>query len=186
MDLPAAGSDHRHLLLTGAPGSGKTTVLVSVVCLLRERGRPVRGFWTQEVRRRGTRQGFVVELASGGREVLASIDFPGPPRVARYGVRLEAVDRLVVPEIEQAIADTSHHPETVLVIDEIGKMELFSEAFRRAVLAAFGSPLRIVATVMEKPHPFADSLKARPDATVLTVTRANRAGLPERVLALIG
>ncbi len=174
-----------HLLLTGPPGCGKTTVLLKAVDLLRESGCLAFGFTTPEVRRGRTRTGFALELLHGERETLASTDFPGPPRVGRYGVRLEAVDRLVLPEIERGLAAAQAGSDVILVMDEIGKMELFSQSFRQAVLRALEAPVRLLATIMAKPHPFADSLKGRADTRVIAVTRENRASLPREIALLL-
>jgi nucleoside-triphosphatase len=81
------------LLLEGRPGIGKTTVARRLLTLLQEAGVPVGGFTTGELRTGGHREGFVVEAASGAREVLAHVDLPGPPRVGRYGVDLAAFER---------------------------------------------------------------------------------------------
>jgi nucleoside-triphosphatase len=171
----------RHLLLTGPPGCGKTTVLLRAVGLLRNAGAALFGFTTPEIRDARTRTGFALELLSGEREVLASVDFPGPARVGRYGVRVDVLDRLAVPEVARGIAAARDGAEVVIAMDEIGKMELFSQSFRQAVLAAFDSPARVLATIMERPHSFADALKGRAEAEVIVVTPANRERLPERI-----
>jgi nucleoside-triphosphatase len=175
----------RHVLLTGAPGCGKTTVVMRVLRLLRDAGLPIFGFWTEEERRGSLRQGFALELVSGGRDRLASVEWPGPPRVGRYGVRPEVMERLVVPEIERGLAEAKRRPDVVLVMDEIGKMELFSRAFQRAALGAFDSGARVVATVLARPHPFAEALKRRPDVALVVVTPQNREGLPQQVVFML-
>lgn len=174
-----------HVLLTGLPGCGKTTIIMAVLRHLRETDRLVFGFWTEEIRERGARQGFALELVSGARETLASAQRPGPPRVGRYGVNVEAMDRLVVPEMARAITAASSSPGVVLVMDEIGKMELFSAPFQEAVLSAFGSRARVLATIMARPHPFADSLKARPDVTLITVRPENREKVAAQIVEML-
>lgn len=175
----------RHLLLTGPPGCGKTTVLQQALDLLRAGGWSHFGFWTPELRREGARYGFEIRLASGEASLLASVDTLGPARVGRYGVRPEVMADLVVPEIQRGVAAAEAGARAVIVMDEIGKMELLSQPFREAVLQALDSPARVLATVMLRPHPFADALKARPDAFLLPVTRTNRDHLPRRVCELI-
>lgn len=177
-------SQVRHILLTGPPGSGKSTVLSAALPRLRAAGWHTFGFWTPEIRHGRRREGFAIELLDGRREVLASKDQPGPPRVGGYGVRVDAVERLAVPEIERGIA-VAGEGRVALVMDEIGKMELCSEAFRRAVLAAFDSGACVLATIMAGSHPVADAIKSRADATLLTVTPHNRDALPQRIITAI-
>lgn len=171
----------RQILLVGLPGSGKTTVARRTLEGLQGRGTPVYGFWTGEIREYGTRCGFDIESVSGGRAVMAHVDLPQGPKVSRYGVDVAAVDAVAVAEIRRAVAVGK--PGAVLVIDEIGKMELMSPAFREAVTLALDSALRVLATAMSKPNPFVDGVKARPDVDVITATRANRDSLPGTITA---
>ncbi|MER6129583.1 nucleoside-triphosphatase, partial [Streptomyces sp. NPDC001795] len=91
------------ILLEGRPGAGKTTVVRRLAALLRTRR--VLGFTTEEIRHGGTRSGFALEtLEGGGRAVLAHVDFPGPPRVGRYGVDLGVMERLALPPLRSAAA----------------------------------------------------------------------------------
>ena len=177
-----ASLTRRHVLLTGAPGCGKTTLLGEAVEALRGSGREVYGFWTPEIRKGGTRLGFAVELMGGEREVLASTDLPGPPRVGRYGVNVVAMDALVVPEMERGVAAASMGADVIIVMDEIGKMELTSQGFREAVSRAFDSQARVLGTIMAHPHPFADALRVRDDVGIVTVRRDNRERLRTSVV----
>lgn len=155
------------ILLEGRPGSGKTTLARRIVAGLRERDIPVAGFTTEEIREAGERVGFAIETVDGERDTLAHVDLPGPPRVGQYGVDLEPLERLAIPALQPA-------PGTLVVIDELGKMELASRAFRDAVEELFASPADVVATVHVFRHPLTDALKARPDVERLQVTAANR------------
>lgn len=165
------------ILLEGRPGVGKTTVVRRLVALLREAGVPVSGFTTEELREKGRRVGFAVESTSGERGVLAHVDFPGPPRVGKYGVDVAAFERTALPAMKPP------GPDVVVVIDEVGKMELSSTAFRRALLDLFDEEIEIVATVHAHRHEFTDSLKRRPDLEVVRVTERNRDSLLGELLA---
>jgi nucleoside-triphosphatase len=164
------------LLVEGRPGIGKTTVARRLLQLLQEAGVPVAGFTTGELRTGGRREGFVVEAVSGPREVLAHVDLPGPPRVGRYGVDLAALERVALPALREPGAGG------VVVVDELGRMELASAAFRAAVVELLGRDVAVVATVQRARHRFTDALKRRPDIRVVRVTEATRNGLPEQLV----
>jgi len=166
----------RTLLLTGRPGVGKTTVIKVVAEALGERAG---GFYTEEIRGPGGRKGFRLVTLDGQEAVMAHVNLRGGgrPRVSRYGVDVEAIDRVGVAALRRAVARCE-----VVIIDEIGKMELFSGRFREVVLQAVGGPRPVVATVMSKPNPWVDALKAMPNVVVWEVTVGNRDKMVERVV----
>jgi nucleoside-triphosphatase len=168
------------ILLEGRPGSGKSTVARRLADRLGEDGIPVTGFITEEIRESGRRLGFSLEQLGGEHGVLAHVEIPGPPRVGRYGVDLTALERLAIPALEQA----GEHD--VAIIDELGRMELASEAFRDAFAALLDRPVAVVATVQSASHPFTDALKRRRDVETLRVATTNRSELPELLAALLG
>lgn len=161
------------LLLCGGPGTGKTTLIKEALTQKRIRAG---GFYTEEIRSGGWRQGFRLVTLDGETATLAHTSFPGPYRVSRYGVDLSALDQVGVPALRQATRERE-----MVVIDEIGKMELCSEAFREAVTEALGSGKKVVGTIMLAPHPWADRIKGHPQVEVVMVTRANREQVAQRL-----
>jgi nucleoside-triphosphatase len=164
-------------LLEGRPGIGKTTVMRRLVALLRDAGVRLGGFVTGEIRVRGRREGFMVEAVSGDRGVLAHVELPGPPRVGRDGVDLQAFERTALPAL------AAPQSGGVVVVDELGKMELASAPFRDAVSVLWDRDVAVVATVQLRHHPFTDALKQRPEVQVLRVTEHDRDALPDRLAA---
>jgi nucleoside-triphosphatase len=164
-------------LLTGRPGVGKTTALRRALALL---DRPAGGFFTAEMRQGGARVGFALETLDGRLATLAHIKRTGWPRVGKYGVDVEALDRLGVPALWSAV-----EAGTLVVIDEIGKMEMVSAAFRGAVEAALRSRAPVLGTILRQPHPWADRIKAAHGVTVIEVTPANRDAVPAELARLI-
>ncbi|MCU7821139.1 hypothetical protein KSNIM_05585 [Kitasatospora sp. DSM 101779] len=164
------------ILLEGRPGSGKTTAIRRMAALLRTR--ETVGFTTEEIREGGARVGFALETLTGHRGVLARVGSPGPERVGRYGVDIGVMERLAVPSLA-----TPPEPGTLVLIDELGRMELAHPPFREAVLAVFAADVDVVATVHAQHGPFTDVLKRRPDVELIRLSRANRDLLPERLAA---
>src|SRR5436190_7595411 len=160
------------VLIEGRPGSGKTTAAGRVAHLLGERKVDVRGFVTHEVRESGTRVGFTVKAFGGAEAMLAHVDLPGPPRVGKYGVDLDAFERVALPALESPPAGV------VVVVDELGKMELASRRFLGLVVELLDAPISAVATVHVFRHPFTDHLKSQPGIELIKLTRANRDSLP--------
>jgi nucleoside-triphosphatase len=161
------------ILIEARPGAGKTTALRRLAELLRERGDTLAGFLSEEIREGAKRTGFSIETFSGERGTLAHVKYPGPPRVGKYGVALEEFERLALPALRDR-ADA-------VLIDELGKMELASVAFKDAVASLLDEDTPVVATVHAFRHPFTDRLKGRGDAEVVRLTRENRDELPRRL-----
>jgi nucleoside-triphosphatase len=154
--------------------------VIRVAERLRATGLPVAGFFTEEMRESGARVGFRIETFEGERGVLAHVDLPGPPRVGKYGVDLEAFERVALGALEPPAGGA-------MVVDELGKMELASARFREAVSAVLAADVPLVATVHTFHHPFTDELKQRPDVEVVGLSKANRDELPEQLAArLVG
>lgn len=154
------------LLLTGAPGTGKTTIIREAIHATNAKAG---GFYTQEIRDGRARLGFEIVTLDGSRAVLAHVDIRGPQRVGKYGVDVPCLERVAIPAMRRAIRECS-----IVVVDEIGKMELLSSSFRDALMEALNSENRLLGTVMIQPHTFADQIKRDPRVQVVLVSRPNR------------
>jgi nucleoside-triphosphatase len=163
------------LLLTGRPGIGKTTVIKAVAKGL---GKTAGGFYTEEIRGPGGRKGFRLLTLDGSETMMAHVDLRGQgrPRVGRYGVDVEAIESLGVAALRRAMSEGR-----LILVDEIGKMELFCGPFKDAVLQAVGGPHTVVATVMASPNPWVDGLKMMPQVEIWEVTAKNRDRPADRV-----
>ena len=162
----------RHLLLSGAPGCGKTTL----VCRIIEQLRDLRlsGFYTQELRGEdGRRIGFQAIGLNGGSTTLASVRSKSRMRVGNYGVELSGFERLLDEELNRAAGDID-----LFVIDEIGKMECFSELFVDLMRQILDGDMPLLATIAMKGSGFINEAKQRPDIELIRVTEENRNGLP--------
>ncbi len=155
-------------MITGPPRCGKTTLLIRIAEDPAFSAR-VGGFITQEIREKGARVGFkIVSLADKKEGFLAMKGFSSPYRVGKYGVNLEDVEKIGCTAIQEAL-DSGR----VILVDEIGKMELFSEKFKSVLLRALNSPQKVLATIIERPNEFADRIKKRQDAKLIYLERGN-------------
>jgi len=133
-------------LLTGPPGVGKSTVVSRVILRLKSSGVIVGGCSTAERKERGARVGFeVLNLTDGTKGVLASISAGLGPRVGRYRVNLADLSAVGAAGLVKAAASSE-----VIVIDEVGPMELVSPEFRRGVRACLDAGKPILAVVHER------------------------------------
>jgi len=161
-------------LLSGAPGTGKTTLIKQAIATVKGRAG---GFYTGEIRSQGVRQGFELITLDGSSAVLAHVEIHSPYRVSKYGVDTDNLDKVGVAALRRAIQECD-----IVVIDEIGKMELFSPAFREVVLEALESGKKVLGTIMLPSHPWADQIKRNPRVKVLPVSRTNHQQVLEEVL----
>ena len=165
---------HAKTLITGKPGVGKTTLIQKIIERMRLVNRA--GFCTAEIRCKGSRLGFELQGLNGKRRTLAHVDIKSQHRVGKYGVDtagfeefLETLD-LLNPDVE------------LIVIDEIGKMELFSNRFRSLVCDALNSDKQVLAGIPLKGNEFIREIKQRLDIHLLEVTHDNRGRLLEVIV----
>jgi len=169
----------RLLFITGSPGTGKTTAMLKAVEALRARGYTVGGMVSSEVRSYGTRVGFeILDLSNGRRGWLAHVNQRIGPQIGKYRVNLEDLDRIGVESIIKAVKNFD-----IIAIDEIGPMELHSGKFKEAVKMAVEGGKLVVGTVHWKARDnLIDTIKAREDAEIYTVTYENRGNLHEIII----
>lgn len=157
---------NQKVLLTGRPGCGKTMLVKRIVKNLPQRAA---GFYTEEIRDRGARVGFRLVTLDGAEAVLAHVDFKTPERVGKYRLDLFALEAVGVKAVRGATRG-----QRLVVIDEIGPMEIRSAIFRDAVSEALDSEVPVLATIVSRSLPFANAIKSRPDVTLIEVRPDNR------------
>lgn len=152
--------------MTGLPGCGKTTAIIKIVEQLKSD--KVAGFYTQEIRQNGTRKGFSWSRLDGAAGTLAHVDIKGRFRVGKYGVDVDGFEKAVV-----TVLDVERTDAELFVLDEIGKMECFSEKFVAAVRRLFVSDKSVLATVARKGTGLIRQVKSYPGVKLYTLTREN-------------
>jgi nucleoside-triphosphatase len=170
-------ADHTpHILITGVPGVGKSTLIRELAKRLS--GYNPAGFYTEEIRdSQGTREGFRLVTFCGRQLVLSHIHHPGPYRVSRYGVDISGFEQLLT-ELDLGCAQSP-----LIVIDEIGKMECLSRRFTDDMTTLLNSPKLLIATIALKGEGFIGQVKGRPDCRLVMVTRENRDRLMSDLLS---
>ena len=87
--------------------------------------------------------------------------------------------------IREVIADLPLLPggffTQVIVIDEIGNMEIISGRFRKAVIACLESPVPVLGAIKAGEGPFVSEIKSRPDVEIAQVTPENRSAVKKRM-----
>ena len=166
----------KNILITGRPGIGKSTIIEKVVGQLQG---PLTGFFTKEIKQKRRRVGFSIITLDGKTGLLAHQDIKGKPRVGKYGVDIEQIDKLAVPSIRPLL------PETIVVIDEIGKMECFSPLFCETLVEVLSSNSPVLASIALHGPPLLQEIKARNDVLLIEVTEKNRNALVDEILLLL-
>jgi nucleoside-triphosphatase len=163
------------VLIQGEPGTGKTTLVERLITKLK--GVRVGGFLTREIREKGDRKGFRLITVDKQEGVLAHVDIRGGLKIGKYTVNLEDLENIGVASVIRALKE-----DDLVLIDEVGKMELLSGHFMEVVLMALDSAKPLVATISMDGPPFVEEVKGRGDVHLLTLTKANRDEILEEAL----
>jgi nucleoside-triphosphatase len=170
-------SQQKNILITGIPGVGKTTLVKKLLAQLNQL--KTAGFYTQEIREGGVRKGFELVDLSGQRSLLSHIQIKSPYRVGKYGVDVVSFDEFI---------DTVDflNPQTgLVVIDEIGKMECYSEKFTTLLREILDSESKVIATIARKGGGLIAEIKERIDIQLFELTMENRDRLAFEIVRAI-
>ena len=172
------------IFLTGQPGIGKTTAIRLIVHELEKRGKKVGGMISSEIRGTGGRVGFQLEDISTHKiGILAhSQERPyGAPIVGKYFVNLSDIEVIGATAIRNAV-----NVADVIIIDEIGPMELKSKQFITAVELAIASKKNLIGTVHRQcAHPLVSSIKSNTNCRLIEVNLHNRDKIPSEVVGVV-
>ena len=169
----------KNILITGRPRVGKSTIIKKVVERLCTAGyKSIAGFYTTEIISDNKRVGFSINTLDGRIGRLAEVGFESPYRLGKYGIDMKSFEAIALTSLEHAIKTNS-----LIVIDEIGYMELKSKRFRELVIKALDSPAFVLAAIMRNKFDFADIIKARNDVEVITIRTDNRDRLTDEIAA---
>ncbi|MGQ9477124.1 MAG: nucleoside-triphosphatase [Candidatus Bipolaricaulia bacterium] len=164
------------ILLTGRVGVGKTTALNRTLALL---GIEPGGFRTERywLISEGLQGYRIVDLASGraaliGKVLASGRVIPCPQGFEEVGV--EALQRALEREFE------------LIVMDELGFLELGAPRFQGEVFAALRSSKPVLGAIKPIHNPFLDAIRALPGLKVIEVQEESRDRLPFEIAKLLG
>lgn len=170
-------STKKNILITGIPGSGKTTLIKKISEELKDY-HPV-GFFTTEIREEGIRKGFELVSLDGRRGILSHVEIKSPYMVGKYKVDVRGFEDFL-DSILFLGSETN-----LIIIDEIGKMECLSDKFKNLVRQIFDSDKLVIATIALKVEWFMADLKKRDDVKLFELTHDNRDSLLPEILRKI-
>ena len=152
------------------PGSGKTTLINRIWDHYKSKGLKIAGISTREVREGNERIGFKITDLSNSEEgwLARTVEGVGP-RVGRYFVASEDLEAIGVRALNKATEEDA----ALIIIDEIGPMEMTNPAFRIAISKVLGLNKTIVATVKYGSH-YPEVEGAQGEIVSLEVTKNNR------------
>lgn len=142
------------MIVTGAPGVGKTTVVIRVARALQERGVKVGGIVSREIRTNNVRTGFeLIDLNTNDKNILASITGNGP-KVGKYFVNLAGCS-FAAKRLTNAVRNSD-----VIICDEIGPMELKSREFIDSVNSLLYVDKKVIVVIHQHlQHPLIEEFR---------------------------
>lgn len=168
----------KHILLTGRPRTGKTTLLKRIIKDLKSF---LGGFYTEEITTDNKRVGFRIKTLDGKEGILAMEGLKSGFRLGKYGINVEDLEAIGVKAVEDAVKT-----KDVVVIDEIGKMELFSQKFKDVVLKALDSNKRVMGVIHREDTKFLNDIKSRKDVAVFEVNLDNHDEIIKKINFMLG
>jgi nucleoside-triphosphatase len=161
----------RIFFVTGSPGIGKTTILLKTAEALEKKGYKIGGMLSREAREKGVRVGFeIIDIETKRRGWLAHTRQSNGPQIGKYRVNLADLDSTGALAIRNAAVNAQ-----IVIIDEIGPMELHSSAFKEAVTEALSSGKPVIGVIHERAKDsLINEIRKRDDAQIIQVTRGNR------------
>ena len=167
----------KNIFITGKPGCGKTTLIKEI---LKEIKIQARGFYTEEIRQKGERVGFKIITLSGKEGILSHKEIECPFKVSKYKVNLKDLEEIGIKEIEKGLEE-----DCLIVIDEIGKMELFSKKFKKVIKKTLESKNKVLGTIKLTLNSFTERIRKRKDTKILNLTKENREEIKREIIKFL-
>ena len=139
------------------------------------------GIISSEIRSSGERIGFQLEdILTHKVGILAHSEdrSNGAPTVGKYHVNLPDIERIGAVAIRKAAIEAE-----VVIVDEIGPMELKSTQFILAVEFALTSEKNLIGTIHKSSkHPLVNSIKSSVNCRIIELNSQNRDKIPLEIV----
>ena len=164
------------IVLTGPPGIGKTTAVLQIARVLKDRGINVGGIVSREIRVNNERVGFeFIDLITNDTNVLASISGNGP-KVGKYFVSFEGC-HFAAERLSDAMKSCN-----IIICDEIGPMEVKSREFLESVKNLLNVDKKILVVIHQKlRYPIIDQIRMKSEL-IINLNLQNREKISEILL----
>lgn len=164
----------KKILVTAPPRTGKSTLISKIVKKLDNY--KIAGFYTEEIRESDERIGFKIKTLDGVEGILASIYVESDLKISRYNVDLETFEAICIPCLEKALKDAD-----IIVIDEIGPMQIFSERFKNLLLDIVKSNKTVLASIFLSSYEWIDDYKKNKEFEIIEINAENRDELVDEI-----
>ena len=168
--------------ITGLPGAGKTQTLLRVIEMLSIEELKIGGMINDPIMDGRRKVGFSVrDIVTNNSSTFAHIDIESRIMEGKMGVDLSKFESVAVKAIRDACETCD-----IIVIDEVGKVEVESQAFIDAVKFALDAGKPMMLTLHKKSrNPLLQDIRRRDDVRILEVTPTNRNLLPHKIIRLM-
>ncbi|MHA1836019.1 MAG: NTPase [Candidatus Odinarchaeia archaeon] len=163
------------ILITGPPKSGKTTLIREIINEIPQQN--IIGFYTEEIREKGMRVGFKICSLNGQSMILATVKENFQPKIGKYSVYVKNVNRLV-KNLETEL-NKKHYK--LIIIDEIGKMELLSNQFKNFIRKLIRSN-NVLGTIKLHDCDFTRKIKSSENVKIHYLNKSNKNTLKTKIL----
>ncbi len=163
-----------NVIITGAPGIGKTTLIKHLIRDLT----PVyiRGFYKESILENDIVKGYRLVTTAFDEQIIAHVYFEGPTKIGNFGINIDGLNKLADRELDEA------NGAELYILDEIGRMECLSEKFCHLVKKVLDSDVPLIASVAQIAAPELKELKERKDTTFVQINHKNRDTLWKSIL----
>jgi nucleoside-triphosphatase THEP1 len=155
------------ILLTGPIRIGKSTLTEKFI---QKYPKAMKGFVVHRMKdEQGINWGYKMRTLAGQETIIAHRTLIQSPIVVGNGHNVD------VERFEQAaLSELTNTKEELIVIDEIGRMEAYSDTFMTLLTTIFASDQDLLATIVNDPEPWSLPFKTHPKVIVVEVTQENR------------